>query len=58
MKATNLNHKTSYIISLQNIKVLKLTTCTFMTKLDLYIPPFKNVHHNNKLAKEAQSQFI
>jgi hypothetical protein len=58
MKATNVNHKTSYIISLQNIKVLKFIACTLRTKLDLYIPPFKNVNHNNSLTKETQSQFI
>jgi hypothetical protein len=56
LKANNLYHKTPYINSLQRTKILNFTTCKFKTKLNLF--SIKIVHHNNKLAKEAQFQFI
>jgi hypothetical protein len=57
MKENNLYQKTPYINSLQRAKILNFTTCSkFKTKFNLF--SLKIVHHNNKLTKEAQSQFI
>jgi hypothetical protein len=41
MKATNLNHKTSYIISLQSIKVLKTHCMHIQDKVVPLYPPFQ-----------------